>query len=730
MKIDRRCFLSFTIGGAAGTALSPLPWKLTDDLSIWTQNWPWTPVPPDGAYSYQETACPLCDGGCGLSLRKVDDRAVKIDGTPGHPINDGGVCPLAVSSLQLLYGPTRVKGPLKRVGERGEGKWQRISWETAIAMVANKLGDIRKSDGAQSLACIADSDRGTVPQLLKRLLTANGSPNFFRMPSMEDTYETVLQMTQGVQASAAFDLENADFVLSFGSGILDGWGAPVRMFRAHSLWKENKVPLVQIEPRLSNTAAKSDRWVALKPGTEGALALGIAHIIIQESLFDEEFVSKAAGFDEWKAMVLKDFGPENVAALTGVAKEAIIDLGRHFGKASHPIALCGRGEGSRPGSVAEVLAVQSLNALVGSLNNKGGVWSVAALDYIKWPDVELDAVATKGLQADRIDGAGGKQFPLANHLLNRLPAAVQEGENSPVQAMLVYNANPVHSLPDTQAVAKAFARIPFVVSFSTYLDETVAQADLVLPNDHFLERYSDVPVMAGLMAPVIGLTRPLVDRQCNTRNTGDVVIQVAKSMGGAVGKAFPWTDYESCLKETLGGNWKPLMDKTYYIPQKNQEPAPANFKFLSKRMASLVSAAEASKDSKGFPLMLISFDSMRIPNGYIGGPPFMIKTVSDTVLQQNDILVELNPKTAHTYGLVEGSQAMLSTPIAEANVKVHLSDGIMPGVVAIATGLGHTAFDSYLAGKGVNANLLIGSQEDPASGFDAAWGAPAKLVKA
>jgi anaerobic selenocysteine-containing dehydrogenase len=504
------------------------------------------------------------------------------------------------------------------------------------------------------------------------------------------------------------------------------------MFRAHSQWKEKKVPVVQIEPRLSNTAAKADQWVPLKPGTEGALALGVAHVIIQESLIDKDFVSAAAGFDEWKALVLKDFGPDNVATITGIDKEAIIDLGRRFGKASHPIALCGRGEGSRPGSVAEVISVHSLNALVGSLNHKGGVWSVPELDYIQWPDVELDAVAAKSLQAARIDGAGSKEFPDSNYLLDRLPAVLQEGEGSPVQAMLVYNANPVYSLPDSQAVEKAFARIPFVVSFSTYMDETAAQADLILPNDHFLERYGDVPVMAGLTTPVLGLTQPLVSRQRNTRNTGDVVIQLAQSMGGPIGKAFPWSDYEVCLKETLGEKWKTLTDQSYLIPKESQVPAAGKFQFLSKEIASVASAAagEAQKDDKAFPLTLISYDSMRITNGNVGDPPFMIKTVSDTVLQKNDILVEVNPKTATIYGLVEGSQAVLSTSIAEARVKIHLYDGIMPGVVAIVTGLGHTAFDNYLAGKGVNANLLIGSLEDPASGFDAAWGAPAKLVKA
>src|SRR5512137_199487 len=133
MKIDRRSFLSFVIGGAAGTALSPLPWKITDDLSIWSQNWPWTPVPPKGETSYATSTCTLCPGGCGISVRKVDERVVKIEGLKGHPVNDGGVCILGASGTQMLYGPTRVQAPLKKV----DGAWRTISWDQAIGEIAS-----------------------------------------------------------------------------------------------------------------------------------------------------------------------------------------------------------------------------------------------------------------------------------------------------------------------------------------------------------------------------------------------------------------------------------------------------------------------------------------------------------------------------------------------------------------------------------------------------------------
>jgi anaerobic selenocysteine-containing dehydrogenase len=303
------------IGGAAGTALTPLPWKLTDDISIWTQMWPWTPVPANGQVSYVNSTCTLCPGGCGITVRKVEDRVVKLEGQHGHPINDGGLCLLGLSGAQLLYGPRRVKTPLKKVN----GKFRKISWDDAINQIADTLQQLRSKGHSHKVAAIAASDRGTVPELISRFLTVYGSANFIRTPSILDTYELTLHLMHGVQALPGFDVENSDFVLSFGSGLLDGWGSPVRMFRANSKWREQNGKVVQIEPRLSNTAAKSDNWIPIKTGTEGALALGLVHVIVKESLYNKDFIHNyASGFEKWKRPVMDGFSPEIVAKITGV----------------------------------------------------------------------------------------------------------------------------------------------------------------------------------------------------------------------------------------------------------------------------------------------------------------------------------------------------------------------------------------------------------------------------
>ncbi len=733
MKLSRRCFLSFVVGGAAGTALSPLPWKLVDDASIWSQNWAWVPVPPDGEGTYVNSTCGLCPGGCGISVRKIDGRAVKIEGTEDHPVNDGGICMLGLSGLQMLYGNTRIPAPLKRVGERGQGKWQTLSWPEAIKEVAVKLGEIRSQGNPQSVACIAPKDVGTVPQLLNRLMVAYGSPNFFRMPGVADAYEAALYQTQGALGPVGLDIENADFVLSFGSAILDGYGSPVRMFRAKSRLKERHGTLVQIEPRLSNTAAQADEWLAVQPGCEADLALAMAHAIIARNAFNKQFVSNLTeGFEAFSQMVAQKYTPEAVAAKTGIHADAIRSTALKFAAAKKPLAIFGRGKGQTPGSLKEALAVHALNALVGNINSPGGVLALAAYDYIQWPESEIDAVAAAGLQTPRIDGAGTDQYPHVRYLLNRMA----QGADG-IQALLVAEANPRYSLADSETVQAALDQIPFVVSFSSFMNETAMYADMILPNHTYLERYEDVPVTAGVSRPTVGLSRPVVEPLLDTQHIGDSIMQIAKALGGSMATSFPWKDYQTCLKQTLKKQWDTLEQESVWVastaparPQGGFDTASGKFVLMNDNMGAIYLADDAAMEGTdaGYGLVLVPYDSIRLSSCYVADAPFMLKTVSDKVLKGKDGFVEINPETAKKLGLTDGQMAILATPKGRAKVRVSLFEGIRPGVVAMPRGLGHGADDPFLAGKGVNVNQLIGPVEDPASGLDAAWGIGAKLA--
>jgi anaerobic selenocysteine-containing dehydrogenase len=737
MKVDRRSFLALVLGGAAGTALSPLPWKVTDDFAIWSQNWPWTPVPERGEISTVNSACTLCPGGCGISVRKAGERVIKIEGLKGHPVNDGGLCILGLAGAQLLYGPTRIRTPRKKVN----GRWQKISWEEAITEIAAKLKELRASGSAHKVAFVAGSDRGTVATLINRFLSVYGSSNFWRTPSIWDSYELALYLTQGTRSMAGFDLENADFILSFGSGLIEGWGSPGYMLRAKAMLRENAGRMDQIEPRLSKTAAKSDHWISINPGTEGALAFGLAHVIIKEKRYNQNFVNgHTAGLSERFQQIIDGFPPEIVSRTTGISTGTILALAKDFASARKPLAICGLGQGHQPGGLQEFLAVHTLNALVGNINQPGGVWAVPEPDYIDWPEMEIDAVASEGLQQPRIDGAGSYRYPNARYLLHRLPEVVNASAQSPVEVLFVADGNPVYSLQDTEAVKKAFEKIPFVVSFSSYMDETTALADLLLPNHVFLERYEDVPAARGFPKPIIGLAQPAIEPLYNTRHTGDFIIQLAKELGHSIGAAFPWDDYAACLEETLGDKWDGLVEEGYWMDAEFKaadwadafETDSNKFEFSNNEITTLAGYGllKPEGDEATYPQVLVPYDTMRLTSGYVASPPFLIKALEDTVLKGNDVLVEINPATAKQLGLSEGKTANLATPKGSGRVKVHLTDRIMPGIIAIPRGLGRTTDDRFLAGRGVNYNQLSSPVEDPASGHNAAWGIRAKLSKA
>ena len=742
MKLNRRNFLLVSTAGAAGGAVgsmfSPLSWKLMDDSSIWTQNWPWTPVPPDGEVSFEETTCTLCPGGCRVKVRKVDSRPIKIEGVEGSPVNDGGVCILGLSALQLLFGPARVRTPLKRAGKRGEGKWVQISWEEAIGEVSAKLTELRGTGQAKSVGCITNGNKDVTSALFARFMEAYGSPNLYWQATAWDSYEENILRTLGLNGSAGFDLENSDYILSFGAGLLDGWGSPVRMFQAHSKWRENHdahVILVQIDAQLSNTAAKADKWLPINPGTEGAVAMAMAHVIITKGLYDRGYVNwSTTGFRDFNRTVLAEYAPENVAKIAcpiqqgDYAKKWIEELESRaiaFAKAENPLALAGKGNGDRPVSQAELNAVQALNALVGSINRKkGGMVVVPDEARYPWPQPVLDAEA-RSFKPALVSVKGRKKYGASN-LLSSLPKALNSSHEG-LKALLVAGANPLYTLAATEETAAALQKIEYIVSFASQLNDTAAYADIILPDHIYLESTVDVPTPPGFAKPVFGLAKPVIAPVYKTKAMGDSLLEIAKTMGGNMAQSFPWGSFADALEHAMTDKWDALNSEGVYVNEEFQPQAEGvRFRFMAR--SGLADGVSVLGKAEKYPLIVTPVDTIRLATGALADTPFMVKTVSDKKLKEKELVVQVNTMTARQYGFKEGSKAFLETPVARAKVRVHCSEEIAPGLVGVPRGLGHIAHDDFVGGKGTNYNTLISPVQDPATGFDVAWGIRAKLT--
>ena len=821
MQMKRRNFIKFLVGGVAGIQLTPLPWKFTDDVAIWTQNWPWVPVPPVGAVTKEKTVCSLCRGACGIEVRKIDNRAVKIEGRSDYPVNPGGICPLGMGGLQLLYNESiRFTSPMKRVGPRGSGVFMDISWDEALDILSGRISKLRKKGHPEALAAIdGNPNESTMALMVERLLKAVGSPNYVSMPSVGDTCSMVNYLQQGTGEMMAYDLENADCILSFGSGLLEGWGSPGRVLNAWGLWHDahakEKAVIIQVEARASNTASKADFWITPKPGTEAALALGIAHVLIKDRLCNVSFIENYCfGYHDWKSldgqehkgfksMVLDEYSPQQVAGITGLQADKIKSLAHEFGKAKAPIAICGKGKGSLNGSLYEFMAIQSLNALVGNINKPGGVLVHEAMPLSDLQKLKNDQISLRGLKKQRLDQAGTSKYPFTNSLINNFLDAILKRHQSPVDTLLVFKANPVFTLPDTTACYKALKKIPFIVSFSPFKDETALMADLILPDHTYLEKMDDLVCPPGLQYPFYGLTKSVVDPVYNTENTGDAIIRLAKKIGGSVAESFQWPEYEDVLKTRASGlysngkglvgydashpvwkmqkagnraapdystfeeMWEAIKTGGFWFTAKHNyqnyssifKTPSKKFEFFSLRIKSAIDIAakqkplkkvlkdlgvaknadeacmphyskdESSQDSTEYPLFMMPYEMINLASEWAPNPPFSNKTLLDNQLRNDESFTDINPQTAKANDLKQGDRVIIKSLAGRIKVRVNITEGAMPGIVYLPLGLGHTAYDEFSKGKGVNPNDIITTNRDPVSGQIVWWNTAVKLIK-
>ncbi len=769
MKLDRRGFLKFMVGGAIGTLATPIPWEMIDESAKFTDLW--APEPAKGPSSFVHSICRLCPGGCGITLRLVEDksgrdewrgwhhkefierrrlpgvplRAVKIQGNPDHPVNQGGICPLGAAGLQVLYGANRIKTPLKRTNPKGADKaaWEKISWDEALEEIGGKLRKIREAREPQTVACILDSRKGIVSELTERFFRAYGSPNVMTMPSQGDVEAIGLSLMQGAHGHLGYDLQNSKYVLSFGAALLDGWGAPVHNMQVFARWQQmGGHTLVQVEPNCSITASKADKWIAVKPGTEAALAMGMANVIVNEGLYDHAFVSRCQGFERFKA-ALEEYDLGKVSKITGISENVIAGTARQFAVTRPSVAIYGRGQGAMSGNLAEFMSIYSLNALVGNIGQKGGVVMQSEVPFKAWPELATDSVAQKGLASPRVDGSDSP----GKSMLHNLPAALKNGA---INVLFVQEANPCYALPRAHRFTEAVAKVPFVVSLSSYMNETAENADIILPLASYLERLEDVPSPARTPYSAMGLTRPVLANVPEARHPGDIYLNLARSIGGSVGRSSPWENFEALLKDKVEGIfasrrgrigdqevaalgsvdelWEVLnAGKCWY-----EDPvfAAVAFDFSPQERVPGFEPASWLEAAKEYPMILVAYEDMNIVNRRaVDTLPYMTKNIGDTVLQKKDLLVRVNPETAGKLWMVEGDAATVQCPTGRLSVRVHLDEGMMPNVIAIPLGLGHSSDDPFLTGKGVNAYEVLEPVADPATGLASWWGARAKLTK-
>ncbi len=563
LNLDRREFLAalgVTYGTAACAIAAPRSWFL--DYS-----------PTEGRSPRERlvnTLCPMCPGGCGLKIRVVHECVVGVRGNKDHPINRGGLCSRASAVLQDLYNPDRLRHPLRSVGGRGSGRWEPIEWDAATDIIADKLRAVRER-APQSLCIVLGRDRGLTRMAWRRFVRAFGSPNLIdAFPDDNLDVHPAVLATQGVRQRLGYDIANASFVLSFSSGWLDAHWSTEQAARAFAEFRRGRPGFrpkwIHIEPRYSLTGIKADEWLPVRPGTEGTLALGIAHVLLREGLYDREFVERRGyGFEDWvdrhgmsrlgfRRMVLQDYAPAKVQELTGVAEGDIFRIAREFSVNRPAIALGFDGGGCGAPATYDRMAVHCLNALVGSLDVPGGV-TVFQESSLLDDTSELDTAALRGVSFPRLDGPVSKRR-LAGNAIDLLADAIESGRPYSTEALFLVDADPVFSLAQGQRLGAALSGVPFVVAVSGYHNDSNRHADLILPMLHGLHRW-DFNLGNTLTGhPVVTVSQPAMDPPPGSRDPYGIVRALADRVGEKLVDALPW----ATSKEVVGAACRELFD--------------------------------------------------------------------------------------------------------------------------------------------------------------------------
>jgi menaquinone reductase, molybdopterin-binding-like subunit len=562
MRVTRRGFLQALGGTAGAAAVVGGPLAKAEQAGRGLGRW----ATPEEVQV--PSICQQCPGGCGLLVRTLDGEVAGLAGNPLHPINRGALCPKAFGGLQLLYAEDRLKGPMVRDRERGHVR--PVSWDEALTLLTGRLADLRQKGLAHTVAILGGQYRGYRDTLWKRFAAAYGTPNYVRVRCLAPERPALAhQLMQGVTAPLGYDLGEARLILSFGVGLLEAWLGPVHASLAFARLRGgangSRGRFIQVDPRRSPTAIKADHWVPIVPGTDGILALGIANAMIREGLYDQESVEEHAfGFEDWtdgagrqvqgfKNLVLREYGLLTVSAATGVPVKTILEIARDLGTIKPAVVLGERGPAYGRDDLHTRMAIHSLNALTGSIGARGGLLIQGQLPLAPLPPGPPDEIAKRGAGEPRLDGAGQGPYRLATDVPQALPERILAGTPYPVNALFLFATNPLANHPAKAQLAEALRRVPFVVSFSPMLDESSAVADLILPDHTYLERWQDDPVthLAGFSC--FSLARPAAVPRHQTRDTADVLLQLAKGLGGSVAGSFPWEKYEDLLYEGARG---------------------------------------------------------------------------------------------------------------------------------------------------------------------------------
>ncbi len=693
--MDRRVFfriLSATSAGAlttgCGTSVGKLMPLLVPEHEL---------VP--GEEQWHPAVCTSCSAGCGTLARVMEGERIttdkgeqvrervaavkKIEGNPLDPISGGRLCARGQAAVQSLYHPDRLRGPMQRTGDRGTGQFAATSWDAAIASAAEKIGKVRATD-LSKIVILSGGSAGSRSLALNRFANALKAPAPVACSIADHPLERkAAEMVFGWHGQPVYDLANANFVLGVGADFLGGWTSPVYYARQFGNFRQGRRDvrgrLVQAESRLSITASAADRWLPVRPGTEPQFLAAVGRILI-----DSKLASNVKDLPKTAADAFRSADVKSLLAACGLEEKRVREVVQELGESAAPLVIGGASI-LRVNSLDAVIASHYINVMLGNMGKPGGVLAPAP-----------QAVT-----------------PFENHRVAESLAHAQ--------VVLIDGANPAYLFPKSSGVQDALKRAETVISFGSFLDDSSAWADLILPDHDSLEsELALVPAVSTRSGMAVGspFIRPLYDTRAVERTLAELaekmqVIYEGVSVREVVG---PFATGDLPVDEIVhqGGVWS----------EAARAPAPriADAKFE-------IASTAVTGDASQYPFEFQPYTSLQHHDGSSSNLPWMQELPDPVSSSIWGLPVELDHKTAAGLRVANGDIVRVESPHGSIDAPAYVHPGAIPGVVSMPIGDGHTHYGRYASGRGANPLSILAANYEKATGALVLGGTRVKISR-
>jgi anaerobic selenocysteine-containing dehydrogenase len=619
----------------------------------------------------KHSVCPYdCPDTCGLLVEVIDGKAVKVSGDPEHPFTRGTLCVKMNQYQETVHSPLRLTCPLLRKGVKGSGDFRPISWEEAIDRITEGWQKIIDQYGPESI--LPYSYAGTMGLIQRNA----GHPFFYRLgasrldrticsPAKEAGWKVVMGETPAPHPD---EVAESDMVILWG---INAVATNIHFLQGVERANQNGATIWLIDTYQTPTSTAADQTYIVRPGSDGSLALGLMHLLVQHDLIDHDFlVTHVQGFEELKEKILPDFPPEKVSRLTGLSEETLESMAKSYGRAKNPFIRLGAGLSRYGNGATTIRTIVCLPALVGAYGKRGGgcFTGTSTAGAFAMNEILREDFMVNGTR-------------IIN--MNRLGWALNKLNDPPIQSLYVYHSNPAAVTPDQNQVLRGLEREDlFTIVHERFMTDTARYADIVLPSTSSLE-HSDLYRSYGTYC--IQRARPVIPPVGESKPNWEVFCLLAQGMGF---KELFFRQTADDLIDHLLSIPSPMregIDQEAFSAGKAVEiPLPSDARTRFKTPSGKIEILNP-KESHPVPCYLPPYEG-DYPFRLMTGPSLYALNSSfrereDLRKKEKAMFLQINPADAEVKGMKEGDPVIAFNQLGEVSFILHITPKVPSGVV-------------------------------------------------